>query len=341
MNSSPITLDTVRQAHARIADGLRVTPCSYSLSLSEISGMSIYCKRDYEQATGSFKERGARNALLSLNPEQRARGVVAASAGNHALGLARHGELLGIAVTVVMPKGAPAVKAERCRELGARVILHGDGFAQAAEHAHELEDAEGLTFVHPFENDAVIAGQGTLALEVLEQVPDFEALVVPVGGGGLLAGILAVVKTLRPEVEVIGVEPTHAPGLFAALKAGHPVFVPVVHTLADGLAVSRVGERVFGLVHGHVDRVVTVTEDELALAMLEYHEREHAVIEGAGAAALAACLSGKLPHLSGKRVVVALCGRNIDPAVHARALWRARGLRGEQGPAPHPKAAQG
>lgn len=341
MKTSPITLEAVQRARARIADGLRLTPCAYSPSLSEISGMSIYCKRDFEQATGSFKERGARNALLSLSSEERARGVVAASAGNHALGLAWHGALLGIAVTVVMPKGAPRVKAERCRELGTRVLLTGESFLEAAEHARALECAEGMTFVHPFDDDSVIAGQGTLALEVLEQVPNLNALVVPVGGGGLLAGVLAVVKTLRPEVEVIGVEPAHAAGLFAAIKAGHPTPVAVAYTLADGLAVSEVGRRGFSVAYGRVDRVVTVTEDELALAMLEFAEREATVIEGAGAAALAACLSGKLPHLRGKRVVTALCGRNIDPAVHARALWRARAIREIEALEARPHAAQG
>lgn len=327
MKSSPLSLSTVRQAHARIADGLRLTPCAYSAPLSELAGMSIYAKRDYEQATGSFKERGARNALLGLSPAERAQGVIAASAGNHALGLAWHGGRLGVAVTVVMPKSAPQVKAERCRELGARVILQGNSFAEAAEFATRLGQEEGRTFVHPFEDPAVIAGQGTLALEVLEQVPEFDVFIVPVGGGGLLAGVATVVKALRPEVEVIAVEPAHAAGMTVALSAGRPVNVPVSSTLADGLAVSQVGEYTFSLARGLVDRCVTVTEDELAVALLELAEREGTIVEGAGATALAACLSGKLDDLRGKRVVVPLCGRNIDPAVHARALWRGRAAR--------------
>ena len=327
MKDSSFSLETIRQAQTRIASGLRLTPCAYSAPLSELAGMNIFCKRDYQQATGSFKERGARNALLGLTPDQRSRGVIAASAGNHALGLAWHGGLLGISVTVVMPLSAPGVKAERCRELGARVILHGNGFAEAAAFAVQLGRAEGRTFIHPFEDEAVIAGQGTLALEVLDQVSDFDAFIVPVGGGGLLAGVATVVKTLRPKVQIIAVEPAHAAGLTVALSAGRPIDVPVSHTVADGLAVSQVGHYTFSVARGLIDRCVTVTEDELALALLELAERDGTVVEGAGATALAACLSGKLADLRGKRLVIPLCGRNIDPTVHARALWRGRTVR--------------
>lgn len=327
MKTAPFSLETIRQAQARTADGLRLTPCAYSAPLSELAGMSIFLKRDYQQATGSFKERGARNALLMLSPDQCDRGVIAASAGNHALGLTWHGQLLEISVTVVMPRSAPRVKSDRCRELGARVILHGDSFAEAADFALYLGGEEGRTFVHPFEDEAVIAGQGTLALEVLDQVPDLDAFVVPVGGGGLLAGVATVVKMLRPQVEIIAVEPAHAAGLTVALGVGRPVEVPVSRTLADGLAVSRVGNNTFALSRGLIDRCVTVTEDELALALLEVAEGDGTVVEGAGATALAAYLSGTLADLRGKRVVVPLCGRNIDPTVHARALWRGRAVR--------------
>lgn len=327
MKTSPLTLEAVQQAQTRLAGGLRHTPCAYSAPLSELTGMSIICKRDYEQATGSFKERGARNALLSLAPDQHARGVVAASAGNHALGLARHGGLVGLNVTVVMPQSAPRVKADRCRELGARVLQHGNSFAEASAFATHLAASTGATYIHPFDDVAVIAGQGTLALEVLEQVDDFDAFVVPVGGGGLLTGVVTVVKALRPNVEVIAVEPAHAPSLSVSLDAGRLVRVPVSPTLADGLAVAQVGKHALAAAQYGVDRCVTVTEDELALALLELAEREGTVVEGAGAAAFAACLSGKLPHLRGKRVVLPLCGRNIDPSLHARALWRARALR--------------
>jgi threonine dehydratase len=292
--------------------------------------MSIVAKHDYQQATGSFKERGARNALLTLDPLHRARGVVAASAGNHALGLAWHGRELGIAVTVVMPRTAPRVKAGRCHALGARVILQGDTFEEASAHARALEASEGLAFVHPFDDPAVIAGQGTLALEVLAAAPQVDAFVVPVGGGGLLAGIATVVKSLRPDALVIGVEPAHAAGFNAATQAGRPVNVPLLPTLADGLAVARAGANTFAAAHPLVDRFVTVSEDEIAYAMLVLADAHDVTIEGAGATALAACLSGRVPELAGRLVALPLTGRNIDPSTHARALRRARAWREDE-----------
>lgn len=324
MKVPSVTLDSVRQAHVRVAGGLRPTPCAVSRPLSELAGMTIIAKHDHGQATGSFKERGARHALECLDAAQRARGVIAASAGNHALGLAYHGRELGVAVTVVMPRTAPRVKATRCHALGARVVLHGDTFEEASRHARALQQAQGAAFVHPFDDPAVIAGQGTLALEVLYAEPEFDAFVVPVGGGGLLAGVAAVVKALRPEALVIGVEPAQAAGFAAAERAGRPVPVEVGPTLADGLAVARAGAVSFAATRGNVDRLVTVSEVEIAAAMLALHEREGLVVEGAGAAALAACLSGRLPELAGRRVAVPLTGRNVDPSTHVRALRRAR-----------------
>ncbi len=330
MNPKLITLEAIRDAHTRIAAGLRPTPCAVSAPLSAAAGMIVFAKHDYLQATGSFKERGARHALACLDEAQRRRGVVAASAGNHALGLAWHGRELGIAVTVVMPRHAPRVKAGRCHALGARVVLHGDTFEEAAAHARVLEATEGLTPVHPFDDLHVIAGQGTLALEVLLAQPEIDAFVVPVGGGGLLAGVATVVKALRPEALVIGVEPAHAAGFHAARHAGRPVPVALLPTLADGLAVARAGSRTFAQADPRVDRLVTVSEDEIAGALLTVDETEGVALEGAGVTALAACLSGRLPELAGKRVAVALTGRNIDPSTHARALRRARAWRDEE-----------
>ncbi|ATC64326.1 threonine ammonia-lyase [Nibricoccus aquaticus] len=326
MKPEALNLETVRQAHARIAGGLRATPSAVSRPLSELAGMGIILKHDYQQSTGSFKERGARNALLSLSPSERARGVVAASAGNHALGLAYHGAQLGISVTVVMPLNAPRVKADRCRQLGAHVLQHGATYDESASFAENLATQTGATYVHPFDDLTVIAGQATLALEALFAFPDADAFVVPVGGGGLLAGVATVVKALRPDALVIGVEPAHAPGLAVALHAGKPVRVPVSTSLADGLAVAKTGATTFAIAQQLVDRVVTVTEDELAAAVLHLHDTENTVVEGAGAAGLAACLAGKLPELARKQVVVPLTGRNIDPLVHARALSRARSV---------------
>jgi len=317
-----LTLDDVLAARERIASGIYYSPCPESIPLSEISGCQVYCKLDYLQRTGSFKERGARNALLLLDPAQRSAGVIAASAGNHALGLAYHGSLLGIGVTVVMPKFAPLIKVTTCRRLGANVILEGETFGEARRHALQLGEDQGLTYIHGFDDPAIIAGQGTIALEVLEQVPDAEAIIVPIGGGGLVAGTALAAKALRPEIAIYGVEPVAAASFTAALAAGNPIEVPVEPTLADGLAVGKVGERAFSIAGPRVDRVVTVTEDELSLAVLRLVELEKSVVEGAGAAPLAACMAGKLPELAGRKVVLLLCGGNIDPMILSRVIER-------------------
>jgi len=315
-----VTLDDIRAARERISSGIYSSPCPDSIPLSEICGSRIDCKLDYLQRTGSFKERGARNALLLLNDSQRRAGVIAASAGNHALGLAYHGMLLGVKVTVVMPKFAPLIKITTCRRLGATVILEGESFGAARQHAEALAARERLAYVHGFDDPAIIAGQGTVGLEILEQAPDMEAVVVPVGGGGLVAGVSLAVKSIKPGVMVIGVEPENAAGFTAALAAGQPVDVPVLPTLADGLAVGRVGSLAFATARPRVDRVVTVSEEELSLAVLRLAELEKSVVEGAGAAPLAACMSGKLPELAGRNVVLILSGGNIDPMILNRVI---------------------
>lgn len=312
-----LNLADVLAARARLAHGIRVTPCIRASALSERVGMEVWLKRDDLQRTGSFKERGARNALLSLPAEARARGVVAASAGNHALGLTFHGGQLGLRVTVVMPVTAPEVKIARCRGLGAEVVLAGENFEAAQAHAVGWAARTGATLVHPFDDLAVMAGQGTLALEVLEQVRAFDTIVVPVGGGGLLAGVVTVVKALRPHVRVVAVEPENAAGFGAAWRAGAPVAVELRRTVADGLAVARVGRRTFAASVGRVDQVVTVTERELGAAVAWLAQSGGAVVEGAGAAAVAAVLAGKV---RGREVVLPVCGRNIDPRLHADLL---------------------
>jgi len=315
-----ITLDDVLAARERIRGGIYESPCVESIPLSQLTGARVWCKLDYLQRTGSFKERGARNALLRLPEAQRSRGVVAASAGNHALGVAYHGSLLGVPVTVVMPCFAPLIKVTNCRALGATVILHGDDVGHARERAAELATERGLAFVHPFDNADVMAGQGTMALEILEQTPGVEAVVVPVGGGGLIAGIGTVMKARAPHVEVVGVEPDAAACLAAAMSAGMPVTVPLSPTLADGLAVSRVGDIPFASDRRVVDRVVTVDEASIALAILRLIELEKSVVEGAGATPLAAFIAGKLRHLEGRTVVLTLCGGNIDTNMLGRVL---------------------
>lgn len=315
-----VTLADIRAARRRIAGGVIVSPCSESIPLSEITGARVFCKLDNLQRTGSFKERGARNALLRLSRDQQRRGVIAASAGNHAAALAYHGQLLGIPVTVVMPDYAPLIKISTSKRLGARVIVKGRDFAEARAEADRLAAGEGLAYIHGFDAPDIIAGQGTIGLEILEQVKNAEAIVCPVGGGGLLAGLCLAVKSLRKKIEIIGVESTATGNLTAALKARRPVLRPRRPTLADGLATLTVGPNAFSLIQGRVDRVVQVSEDWIALAILRFVEREKIVIEGAAATPLAAMMAGLLPELKGKRVVLVACGGNIDPAILSRVI---------------------
>jgi threonine dehydratase len=315
-----LTLTDIRAAHDRIRSGIYRSPCPPSIPLSELTGCEIFCKLDLLQRTGSFKERGARNALLLLDDAKRRRGVVAASAGNHALGLAYHGKLLGIPVTVVMPRFAPLVKVATCRRLGATVILEGDTFDDARRLALEIAARDGLERIHGFDDLRVIAGQGTMGLEILADVPDADALVIPCGGAGLLAGVATAAKALKPGITIVAVEPAAAGSLSASLAAGRPTPVAIRPTLADGLAVGTVGETSFAIAAPLVDRVVTVGEDALALAVLRLLELEKTVVEGAGAAALAALFDGHCPELRGKKVVLALCGGNIDLSMLDRVL---------------------
>ena len=315
-----VTLDDIRAAQTRIAGRVLRSPCPRSIPLSEATGADVFCKLDLLQRTGSFKERGACNALMMLDDAAKSRGVVAASAGNHALGLAYHGKLLGIPVTVVMPRFAPLVKVATCRRLGARVILKGETFDDARRGAAAIADRDGLDRIHGFDDPRVIAGQGTMALEILEDVPDAAAIVVPTGGAGLLAGVAVAAKALRPDIRIVAVETAAAPSFSASLAAGRPTQVPIHPTLADGLAVGRVGELSFLLAAPLVDQVVTVDEAELSLAVLRLLELEKTVVEGAAASALAALLGGRCPELAGRSTVLLLCGGNIDLTILDRVI---------------------
>lgn len=317
---STVSLDDIRAAHDRIRSGIYRSPCPPSIPLSDLTGCEVFCKLDLLQRTGSFKERGARNALLLLDAAERTRGVIAASAGNHALGLSYHGRLLGIPVTVVMPRFAPLVKVASCRRLGARVVLEGESFDDARALAVEMAGREGLNLVHGFDDPRVIAGQGTMALEILEDVPDADVIIVPTGGAGLLAGVATVAKTLRPGIEIVAVEPAAGGSLTASLAAGTPVKVPTRPTLADGLAVGRVGSLAFALAAPHIDRVVTVGEEAISLAILRLLELEKTVVEGAAAAALAAVMGEQGRAVAGKKVVLLLCGGNIDLTILDRVI---------------------
>jgi threonine dehydratase len=318
----PVHVDDVLAAAHRIVDGVQHTPCLRSDWLSPIVGFDLVLKREHRQATGSFKERGALSALIRLDETERRAGVIAASAGNHALALAWHGQRLGIPVTVVMPRFAPMIKVRSCRAFGAEVVLHGEHIGEAKELAMTLVESRGLTYVNGFDDPDIIAGAGTIALEMLEQAPALDALVVPVGGAGLIAGVALAAKSVKPDIQVIGVEPARAASLGPALAAGHPVRVEVSPTLADGLAVPEVGAHAFALAQRFVDRVTTVSEHDIALAILRLIELEKAVVEGAGAAGVAAALSGSLDEFRGRCVGTILCGGNIDTTMLGRILQR-------------------
>lgn len=311
----------ITAAATRIRGAVYRSPCPYSLSLSRLCGAQVFCKFEHLQMTGSFKERGARNRMELMSADERRRGVIAASAGNHALGLAYHGQALGIPVTVVMPTSAPLVKITNCRGFGAETILHGDNLDQARVRARELAAERGATYVHGFDDPAIIAGQGTVGLEILEDVPEVDAVIVPVGGGGLIAGIGAAIKSARPNVRIIGVESERAPTLRESLKRATVTTIASRPTLADGLAVSQVGEACFALAREVVDEVVLVSESEIASSVLRLLELEKTVVEGSAAVTLAALTSQRV-DLAGKRVVLVLSGGNIDVTVLARIIER-------------------
>jgi threonine dehydratase len=317
-----VTFQDIEAARERIAGAVCYSPCPPSISLSEITGMEIFCKLDNLQRTGSFKERGARNALAQLSADQQKRGVIAASAGNHAQALAYQGKLLGIPATVVMPKFAPLVKVNNCQKLGATVVLHGKDFSDAKAHGDEIAKEKGLAYIDGYDDPAIIAGQGTMGLEIVEQIPDLEAVIVPVGGAGLLAGVSLAIKTLRPKAKVIAVEAENVASFSAALEAGKPTKIAMRPTLADGLAIPQVGANAFEIAKENVDLTVIVTEEQIALAILRLVELEKSVVEGAAATPLAACMFGKLRELAGKRVVLLICGGNIDPNVLSRVIER-------------------
>jgi len=316
-----ITLSDIERARERLRDAIYVSPCARSQSLSERAGCELYLKLENLQMTGSFKERGAFNKLATLEPAERACGVVAASAGNHAQGLAFAAKRFGVRATIVMPVITPLIKVSATRSHGADVRLFGDSFDEAAVEARRLADAGGLTLVHPFDDDAVIAGQGTIGLELLEQVPDLDVVVVPVGGGGLAGGVGVAIKSKRPEVAIYGVEAALVPSMRSALRQGAPVLVDPARTLADGIAARQVSARTLELAARHLERVVVVDEEEIAEAILLLLEQEKTVAEGAGAVALAAVLQGDLP-IHGKRVVLLISGGNIDVNRLSRVIDR-------------------
>ena len=330
-----VNLSHIQSALVRVRKSIHVSPCTRSETFSELTGNSIYLKLENRQRTGAYKERGALNKLLSLTAEERSQGVIAASAGNHAQAVAYHASNLGIRARIVMPLATPLIKVSATRGYGGDVVLHGANYDEAYEEAIRLGAQDRLTFVHAFNDDEVIAGQGTLGLELLEQHPDLELVVVPVGGGGLIGGIGCALKETNPRIQVIGVQPARLPSVKVALSEGKPVTLPSAVTIADGIAVRRTGELTLPLIQKYVDDIVTVEEEEIANAVLLLLEREKTLAEGAGAAAVAALVNRCIPTIrdsmtpdsmigdkAGKKVVAIVSGGNIDVTLLARIIER-------------------
>jgi threonine dehydratase len=314
-------LADIQQSRINLRGLVYESPCPYSHTLSAMTGNHIYLKLENLQMTGSFKERGALNKILSLSLQEQQRGVITASAGNHAQAVAYHATQRGLRSQIVMPLPTPMVKVNATRQYGAKVILHGGNYDDAYEKAQEICRDEGLTFVHAFDDRSVIAGQGTLGLELLDQLSALEAVVVPVGGGGLIGGLAAAIKETNPRVRVVGVQVERIASMRVALNARHPVTLQAATTIADGIAVRRAGELTLPLVEHYVDEVLTVDEEETANAMLVLLEREKTVAEGAGAVALAALLQRKTTLL-GKHTAVLVSGGNVDVTLLSRIIER-------------------
>jgi threonine dehydratase len=317
--TTTLTLNDILAARARIETSVYRSPCTHSEMLSRMTGQNIFLKLENLQMTGSFKERGALNKIAMLTDEQAARGVVAASAGNHAQGVAYHATRRGIRSVIVMPLTTPLVKVTATRGFGAEVVLHGGNYDEACTEATRLCEQQGMTFIHPFDDPLVMAGQGTIGLELLEQVEDLEAVVVPIGGGGLIGGIACAVKEMKPSVRIVGVQTSRLPSMRAA---HHPVTLDPATTIADGIAVRRAGDVTFPMVEKYVDEIVTVDEDEIASAILTLLEREKTLAEGAGATALAALLQRRTSLPDNTRTAVLVCGGNIDVTLLSRIIER-------------------
>jgi threonine dehydratase len=307
-----IDLTTIYQANERIKGVVVETPFAYAPRLSEECGCEIYLKKENLQVTGAFKIRGAYNKIATLSESERAQGVIAASAGNHAQGVAMAAQIFGIKALIVMPESTPLTKINGVRYYGAEVILAGSNYDEAYAYASAYGQEHGMVFVHPFADEAVMAGQGTIALEMLETCPDLDAVVIPVGGGGLISGMASAIKALSPQTKVIGVSAQGAPAMKESFDAKRPIDSPSVRTIADGIAVRDTSEITLKHILETVDQIVTVDDEEIANAILFLLERQKLVVEGAGAAGVAAMLHGKLDELKDKKVGIVLSGGNMD-----------------------------
>ena len=312
-----VTLQMIQEAQESLKGIARKTPLENANRLGE----NIYIKSENLQLTGAFKIRGAYNKIRSLTPEEASHGVIACSAGNHAQGIALSATKLGIKSVICMPEGAPISKVEATRNYGAEVVLVPGVYDDAAREAERLSKEHGYTFAHPFNDPYVIAGQGTIGLEILQQLPDVDMIFVPIGGGGLISGVACAIKSLNPKVKVYGVQAENAPSMKRSLEAGEAITLDSVRTFADGIAVKHPGDITLDMVRKYVDEVVTVSEDEIAAAILALMEKQKLVAEGAGAVTVAAAMFGKLP-IAGKKVCCLISGGNIDVNILSRVITR-------------------
>ena len=307
-----LSLSDVLEARDRVAETARRTPLEYSHTFSSMTGATVHLKLENFQRTGSFKIRGATNRIMTLSDAEKSAGVVTASAGNHAQGVALAASRIGVDSTIVMPEHAPIAKVKATRNYGARVVQHGADYDEAAERAHEIEREEDRTYVHAFDDPYVMAGQGTIGLEILEDCPELDTVVVPIGGGGLISGIATAIVEQEPDVRVIGVQAEGASSVARSLETGSIHERESVDTIADGIATRRVGDRTFEVIEERVDEVVTVSDSEIAVALTYLLERSKTLVEGAGAVALAALLAETFAYEDDEVIVPALCGGNID-----------------------------
>jgi len=317
-----LAFEDVLAARDRVAETARHTPIEYSHTFSAMTGADVHLKLETFQRTGAFKIRGATNRIATLSPDERASGVVTASAGNHAQGVALAATRDGVDSKVVMPEHAPVAKVQATHSYGAEVVLHGEDYDEAAAKAHEIEAREDRTYVHAFDDEAVMAGQGTIGLEIYEDLPDVETVVVPIGGGGLISGIATALKGSDPEIRVVGVQAEGAETAVRSLQRGERVERDAVETIADGIATRSVGETTFEVIRERVDEVVTVADPEIAVALTTLLERSKTLVEGAGAVPLAALLNERFDFRADETIVPALCGGNIDMNVLTTVIMR-------------------
>ena len=320
MSKERVTLEMVQEAKERLKGVAQKTGLSYTNSVSDLAGCNVWLKLENLQRTGSFKLRGAYNKVASLTPEEREKGVIAASAGNHAQGVALAASVYGCQSTICMPKHAPLTKVAATRGYGANVVLHGDFFDEAAAKAVELTEKYGYTFVHPFNDPQVIAGQGTISLEILEDIPDIDVIVAPIGGGGLISGLAVAAKSINPKIKVIGVQTANMPSMKESIEKGAIMTVDGKASLADGITVKTPGDLTYEICQKYVDDIVTVDETEIAGAILWLIERVKTVSEGAGAVPVAALMNGKISGIRNKKVAALVSGGNIDVNKMARVI---------------------